>query len=179
MVDHYLNTTYTDERIINYIHNNLSYHFEASDDGSVQVYSWDHDSTINNRYFVEIGKHFSLDTRIYQDTDPNDLNQYSSPFDFVLNKPCDTLELAITSVGIDANNEAAIKINGKNTIAIPKPLDKNAGKSSILLDFKKNYLTVGNNSIMFIYYSPIDSYEDATKGYLIKSINIISHYKTQ
>ena len=178
LVDHYLNSAYTDTRIIDFIHNSLTYHFDASQDGSVQVFSWDHDNKIDNeKYFLEIGKNYSLDAKIYNDADPNDLNQYSMPFDFNLNRVCDSVEIAISSFGIDANNEAAIRINGKNTILIPKPSDIKLGRSVILLDFKKNYFNVGLNNMMFIHYNPIDNYEDSTKGYLIKKINIISHYK--
>ena len=177
LVDHYINSAYTDPRIIDFIHNNLTYHFEASQDGSVQVFSWDHNNKVDNeKYFLELGKTFSLDAKIYEDADPNDLNQYSMSFNFNL-KACDSVEIAISSFGIDANNEAAIRINGKNTILIPKPTDRILGTSVIMLDCNKNFLKAGLNDMMFIHYSALDNYEDNTKGYLIKKVNIISHYK--
>jgi hypothetical protein len=158
VADYYLYNAMTDPRARNFVFENMEFHPEACEDGSVQLFSWDKSKprTQPGNIVIELGKPLG--------------KQMSDPLVFGIQNTAmvPSFKLEIISKGINAPNEAFVSINGTQFVPIPQAIVTDPlgyGKSVVLID--KSTLQNGQNQIVFAY-NP-DSF-DIQKGFVVYNI---------
>jgi 4-amino-4-deoxy-L-arabinose transferase-like glycosyltransferase len=171
LFDHYILSAYIDPRVDQFIQQNLTYHFDASSDGSVKVYSWDKGAAVSKKsmHFIELGKTFSMDQVLSADRD--DKTQYSTPLSFRVTNLTDTLVVKFEIEGIDDGREAAVLINEKHLVAIPRITTPALTPVILHLNVANLGLTAGINSISFVHFHP-EEYEDRNPGFAVYDLLI-------
>ncbi|HEY1045156.1 MAG TPA: hypothetical protein VGF79_01880, partial [Bacteroidia bacterium] len=154
LADYYFDNALTDPRAKQFVEENFTYHFDASQDGGVKVFSWDKSKpkAYQSSFVIELGK--------------NDHNTASMPLNFNMNpmNGVQKVNVAFLTQGIDSDNEAYVIINDKQ-IAI-----KSNGKpdkiETNVIEVPANYFVAGSNKVQFAYNDD-ESNGDMTKGFVI------------
>lgn len=160
VVDYYFYNVMTDPKARQYATENLEYHFMASADGSVQVFSWDHNKPQRKSpLFVELGKPLG--------------GQASPPIDFTLSTagPEADMVFYLEIEGVDSDTEAFMVLNGSAQVAIPKPQGKGYGKELAKVRVNKAMLKDGANQVQFSY-NPAARELDYRPGFVIYNLTI-------
>ncbi len=156
IADYYFDNVMTDPRAKDFAIKNLDYYFNLSVDGSVKVFSWDHDIPRKHRntVLIELGKGAKMAS--------NEMNFSISNLQDVQNP-----QLRIESEGIDGKDEAFAIINKKHQVLIP-PNDA-LGRSYSVTPIDKSWLKQGQNTLQFGYNQKT---KDFFKGYVIYNISL-------
>jgi hypothetical protein len=160
VADYYFYNVMTDPKARQYATENLQYHYMASTDGSVQVFSWDHNKPQRKSpLFVELGKPLG--------------GQASPPIDFSLSLsgPETDMVFYLEIEGVDSDAEAFMVLNGSAQVAIPKPQGKGYGKEMAKVRVNKAMLKEGANQVQFSY-NPAARELDYRPGFVIYNLTI-------
>lgn len=159
IVDYYFYTVMTDQRARKYVIQNLKYHFDASKDGTVQVFSWDHDLPEPKKgLLIELGKgDKTFSEKLFLELPSFEQTK--------------TLKILIDAEAIDSNKEAFVMINKKYSKFLPKC--RTNQREKITLDIHIQWLKSGKNLIQFGYNRGkiIDIRQGYALYYLIFQIN--------
>ncbi|MCK9480348.1 MAG: glycosyltransferase family 39 protein [Bacteroidia bacterium] len=161
LADYYFYNVMTDPRARQYAIEHLDYHFGASMDGSVQVFSWDNSKpkTEETPILVELGK-------ILGRTESDDLS-------FNINlMGQDKVSFIFDEEGIDVSGEAVVQINGGQMFPIPKPENSRGwGKEYTMVEIPAQNLKNGTNTAKF-YYNPQAAPQDIRPGFVIYNVRM-------
>lgn len=159
LADYYLDNALTDPRAKQFVEQNFNFHYGASDDGGVKVFSWDKSKPKEypSAFVIELGK--------------NENQMASMPMTINLAQvsPATKMMVMIVAQGIDNNSEAIVQINDKQ-YAIKKNGDPNKIQN-ILLEVPSSAFKVGQNSIQFGYNEDGADSEE-TKGCVIYNLEV-------
>ncbi len=156
IVDYYFYNVMTDPRARDYAIRNMKYIFDASKDGTVQVFAWEHDSPEpEKRFILEVGKGG---------------RPLSQPLSVTLPslEPKGKIMIAIDAEGIDSDNEAFIIINTQSRVFLPKC--RSTQRETIALDLDTQWLKPGRNTIQFGYNE--NNRRDTRRGYAIYNLRL-------
>lgn len=158
IADYYLTNAMTDPRARDYVYKNFQFHFDATKDGSVQVFSWDHavGPPKDQNIIIELGK--------------NPTKQASEELSISLDQSAlqPGLKLYVKAQGINFNNEAYVIFNQKYTVPIPP--NKTNGIEDIAVDLDISKLKPGANTVQIAY-----NYEmkyDPVKGFVLYKLGL-------
>ncbi|MBC7425203.1 MAG: hypothetical protein H7321_01605 [Bacteroidia bacterium] len=176
LADYYFINALTDPNARQFCVENMTFHPDASPDGSVQVFSWDNSKPkqFQSPVLVELGK-----TNCFQgirSTDPEDKNQYSTELSFNLNgvTQANAVQLVVVSENIDSDQEAFLTINDNTQVAITIPKNSSGQKiKESVINVDKSAFVEGANKIQFIYNGDDDTNNDNTKGFVIYNLNAV------
>lgn len=154
LADYYFDNALTDPRAKQFVEENFTYHFDASQDGGVKVFSWDKSKpkAYQSSFVIELGK--------------NEHSTASMPLNFTMNpmNGVQKVNVAFLTQGIDSDYEAYLIINDKQ-IAI-----KSNGKpdkiETNVIEVPANYFVAGSNKVQFAYNDD-EANGDMTKGFVI------------
>lgn len=160
LADYYFDNALTDPKAREFVEQNFTYHFEASNDGSVKVFSWDKAKPKDYAgiFVIELGK--------------NENQLGSQEYTISLNKAAlpPKLTMMFLTQGIDSDNEAYVVINGEKTVAIPS--NGKPGKiAENMAAVDPSYFRDGDNKIQFIYNAE-EGNGDMAKGYVVYNFDI-------
>ncbi len=159
LADYYFDNALTDPRAKQFVEQNFTYHYNASSDGGVKVFSWDKSAPkpFRSSYVIELGK--------------NENQMASMPFNlqFSMVSPAPKSTVIITAQGIDNDNEAVIVINN-NQYMIKQNGDPTKVQTCTI-EVPSNIFKVGENSFQFGYNESEFENED-TRGCAIYNIDV-------
>jgi hypothetical protein len=159
LADYYLDNALTDPRCKQFVEENFVFHFTASDDGGVKVFSWDKSKPkqYQSSFVIEMGK--------------NENQMGSMPLNFTIGQPLTQakVKLVLLTQGIDSNNEAFIIINDKQ-VAI-RPNGNSANIAPNVMEVPSNYFVQGNNNVQFAYNGE-EGNGDVIKGCVIYNMMV-------
>jgi len=160
LADYYFDNALTDPKAREFVEQNFTYHFEASNDGSVKVFSWDKAKPKDYAgvFVIELGK--------------NENQLGSQEYTISLNKAAlpPKMNMLLLTQGIDSDNEAYVLINGEKTLPIPS--NGKAGKiAENVVPVESSYFKDGDNKIQFIYNAE-EGNGDMVKGYVVYNFDI-------
>ncbi|MBX2984537.1 MAG: glycosyltransferase family 39 protein [Bacteroidia bacterium] len=161
LADYYFYNVMTDPQARQFAIEHLDYHFGASRDGSVQVFSWDNSKpkTEETPILVELGKPLGR-----SQSDEKSFNLNLTGQDKVL--------FIFDEEGIDVSGEAVIQINGGQMFPIPKPENSRGwGKEYATMEIPAQYLNNGSNKAQF-YYNPQVVTDDIRPGFVIYNVRM-------
>lgn len=161
LADYYFYNVMTDPQARQFAIEHLDYHFGASRDGSVQVFSWDNSKpkTEETPILVELGKPLGR-----SQSDEKSFNLNLTGQDKVL--------FIFDEEGIDVSGEAVIQINGGQMFPIPKPENSRGwGKEYATMEIPAQYLNNGSNKAQF-YYNPQVVADDIRPGFVIYNVRM-------
>jgi 4-amino-4-deoxy-L-arabinose transferase-like glycosyltransferase len=158
LADYYFDIVFVDDRARMYAYQNLQYYPEASPDGSVRVFGWDHSKPRpqQQNMVVQLGKssnkiaseHFmiGIPTPVYQ-----------SP----------TVFMKIRYQNVNSNREALVIFNDDNAVYLPP----NAGKGveEQLIELQKSWIKPGQNKVQVMYEEAVT--DDPDKGFTVYYID--------
>lgn len=163
IVDYYFYNVMTNDSARQYAIQNLDYHFSASTDGSVQVFSWDKSKPKKSpsSVFVELGKPQS--------------GRFESPdFDFYFNPQAagPSVEFVFEIEGLDVTGEAYIQINSMNYYPINKSTKgNNWGREMATATVPSGDMQNGQNKLK-ILYNPQVGETDIRPGFVVYQLAI-------
>jgi 4-amino-4-deoxy-L-arabinose transferase-like glycosyltransferase len=136
LADYYLHNAVTDPRTRQWIYQNLRYHYYANNDGTVEVYSWDHSTPKppKKSFVVDVGKSGKLDASRELPLQIPNYNK-AQGYRFIL-----------TAQNIDAK-EALIVVNKNNGKYLPQTQSRK--REQITVQIPKKWLNPQNNKIQF------------------------------
>ncbi len=160
LADYYFVNAMTDPRARQFVEEKFDYHFEASEDGGVKVFSWDKSKpkTYQTSFVIELGK--------------NAMTQASEEMTFSINKAgmAPKVNLIFLGVGVDTDMEAFVVINGKTQA----PILTNGTPLSIgtyTCQTDASAFVQGPNKIQFVYNND-ENNGDANKGFALFNMDI-------
>ena len=117
---------------------NLNYHFDASRDGGVDVFSWDRNQPrqAQRSILVVLGKGTKMASQ-EMTMDMPFLNQGTK------------VRLVLDVEAIDHNQEGIIMVNKKNSVYIPKA--RTTGREQVVLDLDKSWFKLPLGQLNFVY----------------------------
>jgi uncharacterized membrane protein len=143
LADYYFYNRLTDDNARQYATENLTFHFNASADGSVQVFSWDKSNPKKTEtpVFIEIGKPLS-----------NSFESPDLPFSLALAELPETIRIVIDVEGISMDNQLVARVNDVHNYFIKKPENSRGwGTEFATFEVPKSALVEGQNKLKFIY----------------------------
>ena len=159
ITDYYFDNVMTDMRAKTWVFKNFNYHPEATEDGSVMVFSWDKSKKIPGYQSMveDIGKSKSKIA--------------SSDYSINVNlaKARSKLTVIVAAENIDSEKEAYIQLNNKHYISIPR--NKKDGVELLTVEIDKQFLHDGKNTARFVYNVNIK--KDKRKGFLIYNLKLV------
>ncbi len=167
LADYYLYNQATDPRIFDYITQNMKYHFDATADGNVQVFSWEHGIIEPKKvFFYEVGRYKSG-----KESDGLIVNLDSN----IINRLNDKVKFKIDAEGIDNKNEMMFFINLEHSHYVDTC--KNNNRDTLDLVLSKTWLKEGKNDFLFIHNPQLK--ENSRKGACIYNLYLdtLSSYK--
>jgi 4-amino-4-deoxy-L-arabinose transferase-like glycosyltransferase len=162
LADYYFNNVMTDPNARNYAIQNLDFHFGASKDGSVQVFSWDHSKRkpFPSSLLIELGK--PLGGQVSQELE----------FNFRPTPGINQFSLYLILEGYDTDGEGFVNLNGRGWTPIPKPANSRGwGAEQTMVTFDASMFNEGPNKAQFTYNPEIGA-ADVRKGFVIYSVNV-------
>ena len=162
LADYYFENVMTDPKARQIAIEKLDFHFGASPDGSVKVFSWDNSKpkTEESPLLIELGK---------------PLGTFQSPdldFNFTIQPGAQSVRFIFDVEGLDSDNEAAIQINNAGTFFIPKPeKSRGWGKEYAVLEVPISALLNGPNKAKFMY-NPEAASIDYRPGFVIYNVRM-------
>jgi 4-amino-4-deoxy-L-arabinose transferase-like glycosyltransferase len=157
IADYYLYNVMTDPRARTYVIENLKYYFDACSDGTVQVFSWDHDVQEPKKAFLfEVGKGQNA----------------SPPISVTLGsfQPSGKARLTVDCEAIDTDQEAFVNINGEQSFFLPRCQTDH--REIITLEVDKQWFHPGKNTLQFGYYQKRTA--DPRPGYALYNVSVIT-----
>ncbi|MBR9923298.1 MAG: hypothetical protein GYB31_20900 [Bacteroidetes bacterium] len=160
LADYYLDNVLTHPQAKTLVYQNLHYEKEASPDGSVRLFHWDHSQgwEKDQQMVVVLGKsparHFS--------------KEYKIPLKKEMLQKTQT-EFFFVTQGIDSAREAYFFINKKGKAYIP-PHKIKEGKGRSTIKIKTSFLQEGENTIQIGYDSNV--LQDPDKGFVLHGMGI-------
>lgn len=160
LADYYFDNALTDPRARQFVEQNFRYHFQASDDGGVKVFSWDKSNppAYTRSFLIELGKN---------------KNQMASqpmtmPMNVSLMPP--KVKLRFISEGIDGNSEVFVVINDKDQFAI-KSNGHPEKPGENVIEVNSSVFRDGENKIQFGYNGE-EGNGDVIKGCVIYHMDV-------
>jgi 4-amino-4-deoxy-L-arabinose transferase-like glycosyltransferase len=157
IADYYLYNVMTDPRARTYVIENLKYHFDACSDGTVQVFSWDHDVPEPKKAFLfEVGKEENA----------------SPPISVTLGsfQPSGKARLIVDCEAIDTDREAFVNINGEQSFFLPRC--RTTQRETVTFEVDKQWFHPGKNTLQFGYYQKRAT--DPRPGYALYNVSVIT-----
>lgn len=164
LADYYFYNALTDPQARQWAIQNLEFHYDASKDAGVHVFSWDKSLPPSPQKNVLIvlgkgGKNASQELTM----DIQNLN--------AANK----VRLFFDVEAIDHNQEAILVVNGKNSVYLPKP--NTNGRETIYIDLDKNWFKPQGNKFQFGYNEQkvkgLSGNIDFRKGFAVYNMNAL------
>ena len=159
LADYYLDNVFTDERALLWMYQNMHYYPDASIDGSLMVFGWDHSQPKPERQnlVVELGcDDDKIESKEYHMTLPEAL--------FTQNQ----LELTVRTRWVDTNREALVLFNGQNAVWLPP--NQGSGIEEAVLPIQRDWIRPGPNTIRILYETKRPS--DPRKGFTMYFLSI-------
>ncbi len=159
LADYYLDNVFTDERALLWIYQNMHYYPDASIDGSLMVFGWDHSQPKPERQnlVVELGcDDDKIESKEYHMTLPNEL--------FAANQQV----LTVRTRWVDTNREALVLFNGQNAVWLPP--NQSSGIEEAVLPIQREWIRPGPNTIRILYETKRPS--DPRKGFTLYFLSI-------
>jgi hypothetical protein len=159
LADYYLDNIFTDERALLWMYQNMHYYSEASSDGSVMVFGWDHAKAKPERQnlVVELGRdNDKIESKEYHMSLPQSLFAQSQ------------VELTVRTRWVDTNREALVLFNGQNAVWLPP--NQGPGIEEFVIPLQHNWLKPGPNTIQVLYETKRPS--DPRKGFTLYFLSI-------
>jgi len=159
LADYYLDNVFTDERALLWMYQNMHFYPEASGDGSVMVFGWDHALPKPQRQnlVVELGRDDDkTESKIYHMTLPEQLFTQ------------DQIELTLRTRWVDSDREALVLFNDKNAVWMPPNTSNDIEEHVLPLD--RTWIRPGTNSIQILYETKRPS--DPRKGFALYFLGI-------
>ncbi len=156
IADYYFDNVMTDPEVRSWVFSHMNYHPEATLDGTVMVFSWDKSVPVPSyqKIVMDLGKSIPKISSI----------EYNIPIHKSSQKK--TFTLNIWAKNIDSYGEAAVILNEKHTIILPK---NTTNKVELLkVEIEENMINDGNNLIRFFYNTKVRN--DINKGFLVYSL---------
>lgn len=154
VADGYLYNVMTDPRAREYIFRTMKYHFSASTDGTVYVFSWDHSVPESSKAFVlELGKLENLSPFV--------------PFTIKTSEAVPSVAVSIDCEGIDSDREAYLVVNRVRSTYLPRC--KRNGRDTVTVILEKDWL-VGTQDFLQFGYNPAVGQDDLQRGFVVYSI---------
>jgi 4-amino-4-deoxy-L-arabinose transferase-like glycosyltransferase len=149
IADYYFYNVMTDDKARQYAIENLRYHYNASTDGSVHVFSWDKSNPkeMETPLMIELGK--PLGSFRFE----------SSELPFNINKQAgvDAYKFVFDVEGLVNEQELVVQINDAQVFYIPKPTEgKGWGTEFSVLEVPASALVEGQNKMKFVYNSELN-----------------------
>ncbi len=159
LADYYLENVFTDERALLWVYQNMHFYPEASPDGSIMVFGWDHTQPKPERQnlVVELGhSDDKIESKEYHMTLPEAL--FTN----------DQIELTVRTRWVDSNREALVLFNGANAVWLPP--NRGSGIEEAVLPLQRNWIRPGRNTIQILYETKRPS--DPRKGFTLYFLSI-------
>ncbi|MBL7959615.1 glycosyltransferase family 39 protein [bacterium] len=157
--DYYFYNVMTDPRVRDHVIRNLTYHFDASTDGTVQVFSWDHDTPEPPKSFVfELGKSPEMQASQQFPINMQDLGGKSK------------VKIFVDGEAIDDDREAFVVINNAHSAFISQCLTNQ--RETVLTELDAKWFQPGQNVIQFGYNR--NAANDARKGFAVYNVSFSS-----
>lgn len=159
LADYYLDNVFTDERALLWMYQNMHYYPDASIDGSIMVFGWDHSKPKPERQnlVVELGcDNDKVESKDYHMTLPESLFSQSQ------------IELTVRTRWVDTNREALVLFNGQNAVWLPP--NRGSGIEEAVLPIQREWLRPGPNTIQILYETKRPS--DPRKGFTLYFLSI-------
>lgn len=159
LADYYLENVFTDERALLWVYQNMHYYPDASMDGSLMVFGWDHSKPKPERQnlVVELGcDDDKMESKKYNMTLPAEL--FSN----------DQLEMTVRTRWVDSNQEALILFNDQHVAWLPPNPGPGIGEASVPID--RNWIRPGRNTVQ-VFYEP-NRPSDPRKGFTLYYMSI-------
>lgn len=163
LADYYFYNALTDPQARQFAIQNLNYHFDASRDGGVDVFSWDRNQPrqAQRSILVVLGKGTKMASQ-EMTMDMPFLNQGTK------------VRLVLDVEAIDHNQEGIIMVNKKNSVYIPKA--ETTGREQVVLDLDKSWFKEKGNVIQFGYNQNqqakgVNGQHDLRKGFVVYNVS--------
>jgi len=156
--DYYLFGPLTDPQARNHVFQNMKYEFDASSNGDVYVFSWDHSENVTPMATVE---HLGPNKTISQALRINlpDISNYPH------------VDFYIDCQGIDFNQEAVVIFNGSYSQFIPPPKSEGRGFTGVRVSTQN--LKSGENTVQFKYQPGEQKHaNDERTGFVIYNLRV-------
>ncbi len=152
LADYYLDNIFTDDQSRLYIYQNLYFYPEASKDGSVMLFGWDHSKPKpqQQNLVVELGK--SYDKLVSKD-------YFMSPPEALFQMP--KIEMTVRARHVNSGQEAFILFNDKNAVYLPP--NKTKDIETMTLTIRPEWLVHGQNKVQIGYNDKLKN--DPDLGY--------------
>ncbi|MCB0831936.1 MAG: hypothetical protein KDC45_00590, partial [Bacteroidetes bacterium] len=155
--DYYFYNVMTDPRAREFVMKNLHYHFDASQDGTVQVFSWDREQVEPPKgLFAELGKQPEM--------------MASQPYSVALEDLDNTknVTLVMDCEAIDDPKEAYVLINQSRSVFLP--VCRTTSRETVRMNLDPSWFKSGVNTLQFAYNRQVGT--DIRKGYAIYNVSI-------
>jgi hypothetical protein len=156
IADYYLYNVMTDQRARAYVIENMKYHFDACSDGTVQVFSWDHNAPEPKKAFIfEVGKG--------EDASPP-MTVTLGPF-----QPTGKARVSVDCEAVDTNQEAFVVINGEQSFFLPRC--QTTHREVVNFEVENRWFQQGKNTLQFGYYGKNSG--DPRRGYAVYNVSVV------
>ncbi|MCK6694201.1 MAG: glycosyltransferase family 39 protein [Thermoanaerobaculia bacterium] len=159
LADYYLENVFTDERALLWVYQNMHYYPDASMDGSLMVFGWDHSRPKPERQnlVVELGcDDDKMESKEYHMTLPKELFSHAQ------------LEMTVRTRWVDSDQEALILFNGKHVAWLPP--NRSAGIDEATVPIDRSWIHPGQNTVQ-VFYEP-NRPTDPRKGFTLYYMSI-------
>lgn len=159
LADYYLENIFTDERALLWVYQNMHYYPDASMDGSLMVFGWDHSRPKPERQnlVVELGcDDDKMESKEYHLTLPAELFNH------------DQIEMTVRTRWVDSDQEALILFNDKHVAWLPP--NRSAGIDESRAPIDPKWIHPGQNTIQ-VFYEP-NRPSDPRKGFTLYYLSI-------
>lgn len=159
LADYYLENIFTDERALLWVYQNMHYYPDASMDGSLMVFGWDHSKPKPERQnlVVELGcDDDKMESKEYNMTLPETLFANTQ------------LEMTVRTRWVDTDQEALILFNGKHVAWLPP--NRGAGIDESIVPIDRSWIHPGKNTVQ-VFYEP-NRPSDPRKGFTLYYMSI-------
>jgi hypothetical protein len=157
IADYYLYNVMTDPRAREYVIENMKYYFDACSDGTVQVFSWDHDVPEPKKAFlIEVGKG--------EDASPS-MTVTLGAFE-----PAGKARVSVDCEAIDSDQEAFVVINGEQSFFLPRC--QTAQREVVAFEVENRWFHPGKNTLQFGYYQKNSG--DPRRGYAVYNVSVVA-----
>jgi hypothetical protein len=157
LADYYLDNKFVDDRARMFLYQNMYFYPEASPDGSVMVFGWDHSrpKPQQQSMVVQLGKASDkvISSFFYMNITPE-----------LLQTP--TVSMRVRTQGVDSNREGLIVLNDQNASYLAP--NKGKGIETQTLTIPREWLRPGNNQLQIVYEEKVKS--DPDKGFTVYDI---------
>ncbi len=155
LADYYIDNVFVDERARQYVHQNMFFYPEASQDGSVMLFGWDNSrpKPQQQNMVLQLGKA----------SDKIISNEKTLNFPPELFQSPNGIQMIVRTSGIDTNKEAMMIFNNESAVYLP--VNKKGGQvETQVVDIQPGWIHPGQNFIQ-IAYDEENIKSDPDKGF--------------